>query len=537
MPSKPKSSLLFFVGLIILGTVIWSSTMVKSGLKYDYGLGFWGANGHDGIWHIAVASGLSRGSTAMPIFSGHEIKNYHLGFSYILSGLNFVTSIPIDRLYFQVLPPLIATLVGISVYSWVLTWSRSPVSAWWSTFMVYFGGSLGWIVGKGESAFWVQQSISTLINPPLAVSFIIIMLFLASVSKKKVVLSCFLLTLLSFVKAYAGLVVIAGLLIASFKNRALLRIAIYSLIPVSLVQFVANRADPGLLLFKPLWFLDTLFSPDRLDWARYHSALNTYKSGQIIYKLIPAYLFAFGVFLVGNLGSRLIFLPGLKNWKRVGWEQIFLAGVFVAGIIPPMLFVQQGTAWNVIQFFYYSCFAAAILSGVVIGNLITSQRSKLSKLILSFVVVLITVPTTTEALNHYLPDRPPARISLSEVEALSVLKTYPSGVVLTQVATPDAFFPPPRPLYRYESTGYVSAYSNKQTFLEDSVNLNITGFNWQPRKESVNRFFAKPSAEFLDSNGIIYIYLLKNLAPGFPDSIGNYRNLFENDEVRILGIK
>jgi len=42
--------------LIIIGSLVWSLTMVKSGLCWDAkcvgGIGFWGPNGHDGVWHI-----------------------------------------------------------------------------------------------------------------------------------------------------------------------------------------------------------------------------------------------------------------------------------------------------------------------------------------------------------------------------------------------------------------------------------------------------------------------------------------------------
>jgi hypothetical protein len=54
--------------------------MVKSGVYYGYGIGFWGPNGHDGVWHISLINSLSKGSLEMPIFAGEQIKNYHIGF-------------------------------------------------------------------------------------------------------------------------------------------------------------------------------------------------------------------------------------------------------------------------------------------------------------------------------------------------------------------------------------------------------------------------------------------------------------------------
>ncbi|TSC85988.1 MAG: Uncharacterized protein G01um101416_752, partial [Microgenomates group bacterium Gr01-1014_16] len=94
--------------LILLGTITWSVTMIKSGLIYQFGMGFWGPNGHDGIWHLAIISGLSRGSLTMPIFAGEMIKNYHLGFDVLVATLHLLTRIPSVNLYFQILPPIMA---------------------------------------------------------------------------------------------------------------------------------------------------------------------------------------------------------------------------------------------------------------------------------------------------------------------------------------------------------------------------------------------------------------------------------------------
>ena len=55
------------------------------------------------------------------------------------------------------------------------------IASLFSLYLVYFAGSFGWIVSyikernfAGESAFWANQSISFNLNPPFAVSLIII---------------------------------------------------------------------------------------------------------------------------------------------------------------------------------------------------------------------------------------------------------------------------------------------------------------------------------------------------------------------------
>src|SRR3989344_172374 len=100
---KKASELFSIVSIIIVCTITWSLTMVRSGLQYDFGFGFWGPNGHDGVWHIALANNLVNGSLKNPVFAGEDVKNYHIGFDLLLAFLHKVTTIPVSVLYFQLL--------------------------------------------------------------------------------------------------------------------------------------------------------------------------------------------------------------------------------------------------------------------------------------------------------------------------------------------------------------------------------------------------------------------------------------------------
>jgi len=110
----------FYIILILLGSISWSLTMVKSGWIYDFGMGFWGPNGHDGIWHVAFIESLSRGSLNMPVFSGELMQNYHFGFDLVVAIIHRITTIPVINLYFQIIPPVLALLVGYLTYKFVL---------------------------------------------------------------------------------------------------------------------------------------------------------------------------------------------------------------------------------------------------------------------------------------------------------------------------------------------------------------------------------------------------------------------------------
>jgi len=186
------------------------------------------------------------------------------------------------------------------------------------------------------------------------------------------------------------------------------------------------------------------------------------------------------------------------------------------------------------------------LAGVGLGQFI--QNSKLNTLIIYIivvVVVLLTIPTTIGTLwYHYIPVRPPAKISNEELEALKFLSNQPEGIVLTQPFDKDlalaAVDYPPRPLYLYESTAYVSAFSGKTTYLEDEVNLEITGYDWRNRREEVERFFTDPRydgrVELLQKKGITYVYVINNIQDLYKDLHLEPDKIFENKEITIYKI-
>lgn len=520
--------------LITIGTIIWSLTMVKSGLVYDYGMGFWGANGHDGVWHISLITSLAQGSFQMPIFASEAIKNYHLGFDLLVAAIHVVTRIPAITLYFQILPPLLAFGVGYSAYLLVWDWTKSQPAALWAVFFTYFGGSWGWLFGGGESMFWSQQAISTLINPPFALSLILILMGLIYLNRHKTLAPALFFALAGFTKIYAGLLVFSALLFLVLLKRVPPKVLVLFIILFLVLFLPFNHTSGSLIVFQPGWFLETMMGlSDRLNWPRFYSAMTNYRLGHNWPKAALAYFVAFAIFWFGNMGTRAI---SLLRYRRLSTQDLFFWIIIILGSLVPMLFLQSGTPWNTIQFFYYSQFLAAILAGISIANL---KTNKLLEFGIWSLVIALTLPTTLDSLKHYLPSRPPAMVSRQELDALNFLSSLPRGIVLTSVPVINPSAPPPRPLYHYESTAYVSALSGQPVFVEDYVNLNITGFDWQSRRDLVTSFFTSTdpvsAKQFLTHNNIKYIYL-ENIASNRPvisvSQLGG-TTLFENSQSAI----
>jgi uncharacterized membrane protein len=207
-----------------------------------------------------------------------------------------------------------------------------------------------------------------------------------------------------------------------------------------------------------------------------------------------------------------------------------------------MLFTQKGTSWNTIQFLYYSLIFGGVVAGVETGKLIV-KLSNFKKGLVIVVFILITIPTTFASMNNYFPVKPQSILPTSEVAALKFLSLQPEGTVLTYPFDFDKAEAalPPRPLYLYTSTAYVSAFSGQTTFLEDQINLDIMQYPWQERRKSVEGFLSEintSSAQiFLKKNKISYVYWVGGQHAKTQDVNLGLTQIFENNDVTILKVK
>jgi hypothetical protein len=126
------------------------------------------------------------------------------------------------------------------------------------------------------------------------------------------------------------------------------------------------------------------------------------------------------------------------------------------------------------------------------------------------------------------------------------LSQQPPGIVLTvpyDAYLKKHFFQDPLPLYAYETTAYVSAYSRQITFLEDEMNLQNSGLDITSRRQSSLMFFENKNIfqdrGFLINNKIDYIYIAGlqkeyiNL-----DTVNLYlQKIFENDDSLIYRVQ
>lgn len=562
----------WLVLIMFFGMITQSLTTIRSGLLYAYGMGFWGPNGHDGVWHLALINSLARhlkfsgdffSLLQNPILAHFNLKNYHFLFDLSVALIHKITFLPTLNLYFQIIPIILSGFLGILTFLLVKKLTKNNLSSFLAVFFIYFGGSFGWVVSLlrhqglgGESMFWANQSISFPLNLQFFLSLILMLAgfylylnYLEKPSGKKLWLLSFIFGLIIGVKAYGGIIILSGLGLAAFwewlinKKPQTAKVFLGCLLVSLLIFLPNNRASASLFVFSPLWLPHTMVDfSDRLGWLRLGQARQAYFATGLWLKWWLAEGLGLTIFFIGNLGTRMIGLGKLfdwfKNWRKINSFQILFLGCLLVSGFAPLLFIQKGNPWNSIQFFYYFQVLFGLLAGLWLGEFLSKKKIWL-KIFFIALVLLLTLPTTWGSLRHYLSYEPPAKISFEELEALDFLKKQPLGVVLTyphdyqlrqKVKTPQ-------PLYIYETTAYVSAFGQQPTFLEDEMTLEIMQVDWQPRRKEVEEFFKTTdidwSNNFLDKNQIRYLYLVDNQSFLInPDDLG-LEKIFSNDFVKI----
>lgn len=549
----------FITILICCSSLILSLPLIRSGLSYDFGVGFWGPMGHDGVWHLALTNHIQNPfKIPMPIFSGQLLQNYHPFFNILIAGLHHLTSIPTHIWLFQIFP-LTSSLIFLYLsFTLGRLITNRPLGGIVLIFLNTFSNSFGWLVSllggrglSGESLFWSMQPPSLQINPPFALSMVFIYLLLVILLRRSTLnrtdyLLIFLLLLLTpITKSYGGVAIflLFGLYsLSQIKSRQLKPLCFLAIATLSsfLLFSLYNRQAGKLLLFQPFGLVNSMIdSPDRF----YLPTVSSFRQNTAITdpRVILILIFSTAVFLVGNFSWRIIGLFNLKaNFSHPLRQILFISSLILSLI--PVFFVQQATTWNIIQFFYYAIFFANIL----LASFLTSPKFTSAKTILLIIIILTSILSNLPFYQNYLGNPPPTSIPPREVEALKFLSQQSPGYVLTYPYDPEAKKAYPRtpiPLYSYETTSYVSAYSLHQTYLEDMMNLNNSGYDWSTRLSQVKDFFSQSNIYrdrgFLINNQIDYIYLTQSQFQLYPLNIADLslKTIFQNDSAIIYQVK
>lgn len=562
---------LIFAGILVQGFINF-----PSGYLYKEGLLFWSSQGFDGLWHISLMEAIVRGlPPETPIFSGVTLQNYHYLVDILMGEYyriyNFFS--PLD-LYFRFFPVLFSFLMGISVFSFMSRWKNELVGRW-AVFFTYFVGSFGFVLtyiksGKilgGETAFWVSQLNTVIANPPHASAITLLCAFLLSFlifTKSKSKGWFFICVLIGSViagfKISGGIVLLAGLGIVSLFqiiNEKRIEYAILFLL-ILISNFAVVRLispNPGsFLIFQPWWFIRNMVV-EKLGLVDWELRRQTYLSiGRFTsyLRVLQLEATALLIFIVGNLGVRVIGFPimigKLIHFKKKIFESpidTFLLAIGFIGFMVPLLFLQKGVAWTIIQFMQYTLLVTGFYGAIFTHAILKKMKSSVFKYLFVFVLVILSIPTVIGNFVEFYGNPPNSIVSNNEIFALKYLRDNSKygDIILTppfNVNDKYGYKQNPLPIYAWTGTAYVSALTGRSTFLSCEDQLHILGYDINKRLNDENEFFSQKDLSFnrtfLMDNNIAFLYI-PNPKKYSLDVVNNgLEQVFANDEVVIYKV-
>jgi len=541
-------------GVIILAFIVQMMVVLPSGSHYCNnnicGIFFWGAHEHDGIWHLAlINTGLKNWPVVFPTFAGQLLTGYNVLLDLFIKIFHEISSISVLTIYFKLIP--IAWFASM-VYVWAKFAKSYSKNTWYLPsilFFIFFGNSFSYLfrlyhegIIWGASGLLSMQSPQMLNNIQYALTLPIIGLMVLEIKNRETTLKSSLLLgffnfLLMGLKFYGGVVGIVmsiayGLTFALDKKHKTMT----SIIFISLFGFALSTLlfyDPlhslsgqAILSYKPLATVHPIIEEAGLFFAPSIANLrnNLYGAGFNI-RLLLIELSTIMLFVFFNWGSRIF---GVFSVKPNRFNFVVGTGI-LAGFIMNILFVQRGEWWNTVQFLYYATFLSNIYAAEFLSKLLSGRF--LAR-IAAVLLILVTIPNAIDTYRIFASYPPMSYVSDNEMVILNKLKELEQGVVLTTLINPVVGHEDqkPRPLYNMYDTAYVSAFSGKQTYLNDLVQMRLTGIDYSQRLKDVTTY----NCNVL--NDVKYVYVAQNQAPmEYWKECQDFRitELVSNDEAMI----
>lgn len=506
--------------VIITAFLLHMLVIIPSGSYYCYqdkcGLFFWGVHGHDGIWHIAlVNSAFNSIPFLIPTYGGALLSGYNALLDYIIFLVSKIGINPLF-LYFKILP-----LIWFFVFLYIaIIFARkiknSHIFTLFFLFFIFFGSSFGYLITLFKNGniwqsggLFSMQAIQTLTNLQFAYSLIFLLVILLLIMRKTInIKNIFILSILVFIqfglKFYAGIIssFLVGLYCLNLFLKQKYRLGFYQL--VSLVLFgllsiflfydpISSLQSGSTFIFKPFALVypviedPSLFYLKNITNARYYLI----EQNKLSPRLIAIEAFSLLLFLFFNFGTRIlgfIYLIFKSVKKKVEEIEVYVFLTILFSVFLTIFFIQKGEWWNTIQFFYYALFLSNIFISKLLYELIKSK--KIIGIITSLIIIIATIPVNIDILKSFVKFPSQYYISKDEINILNKLKDQPQGIVLTQLYDKKAYYNEktlPSSFSLYDDTSYIPAFSGKQVYLADLMQLRILGIDYGDRLESVEK--------------------------------------------------
>ena len=490
LPNNIDKRQLIPLSIVLIFSIIFSISMLTAGV-YGDSIKYRG----DDLWHLALINELKNNFPPdNPGFAGVPLRGYHFFYNFLLAKISNIFFISPLSLYFHFFPLLMAILWGLGVYSFMYKWSKKISIGLWAVFLTMFGGSFAFILRlRGhenlslDSAFGIQQSATSLINPPFAISILIVISTLLAIhqyleSKKNTWLIpvALFVGLATMFKVYAGIILAGGFILFSLmesirKKNYLILVSLLTSGILFVVTYGIFRDTSSILIFAPLWAPHSVLV-DNMPWYGYAEKMYTYTKLSVIKGIIETELYSWYVFIFGNLGTRLIgllflLLFFLKKRKKPSLLTIVILIMTLISILIPLFFIQSGKVFEIIQMAWYFLFLISLFAAFGFYKLFSFSYSKVLKVALFIVVLILTLPSAYENYKGYFDSFRSQGSQLSDpyLQAMQFLKSkgnYNQTVLEIPNKNVAATKKDVLGWYR-SSTPAIVAFANKRSYLNN----------------------------------------------------------------------
>ncbi len=492
--------------IVIVLSIVFSLSMLTTGVYGDNII-----YRRDDLWHLALINELKNNfPPSHPGFAGVALQGYHFFYNFLLAKISNIFSISIFSLYFHYFPLLIACLWGLGVFALMYKWSKKISIGLWAVFLSMFGGSFAFILRlRGhenlslDSAFGIQQPISSLINPPFAISIVIIIAvlyslyqYLQSKENKWLVPIVLCIGLVAMFKVYAGIILLGGFLLftflQSFKKKYILIKACFFIGILFVVTYGIFRDTSSTLIFAPLWGPHSVLI-DNMPWYRYDEKIYTFTKLSVIKGIIETELYSLYVFFFGNLGTRIlgIFLLPLFFLRKKPSLFVFTILIMTTiSILIPLFFIQSGKVFEIIQMAWYFLFFISLFAAFGFYKLFSFSYSKILKAVLFIIILILTLPSAYDNFRVYFAslDSSASFLSSPYFKAMQFLKSE-GNYNQTVVEIPEKSINPTKKelmdWYR-SSSPKIAAFGNKRSYLSNEY-IDFTTLDYNSRIDFIRK--------------------------------------------------
>jgi hypothetical protein len=481
--------------VILIGTILFASLNIKSGLLADGSFSLYGTNARDGVLHLALSQSLSvQFPPHRPGLAGIELQGYHYFYPFLIGKLHQFFNLPIPDLLFRTFPVLIASLYGWS-------WYKLSHQNLYVTTMAYLGYGILPLLPQFDLQFTGMQYPLTLVHNPstlLAISFFLISLhYLQQLQNFRLALVLgLILGLLANLKVYTGTLALAILILYLLhqyflcqRSLAAIRYVLLTFIVTTLLTFLTfylpNRGS-GSLVWAPLLYFDHFMQQSSLQNLNWQARKDLYLQNQNYLGLYTrVYGEALLLFFIVNLGLRLILLVQIRQLFRTSFYThklnfLIFTSLLICFLIPTF-FIQSVAVFDIGQFFWHASVLLSYPVGLTL-NAITQSAQRFFPAIKSYLPAIVLAIFSLPGLLGYYNDakryllKPPfLRFEAADLAVFSLVRqhTYPTDflIVAHQLNSNGSLELPDPPIVS-AMTGRAVYYEKELTPFRDSTEVS-----------------------------------------------------------------